>query len=118
MNRFKKWIFSLKIRMWMFIAVWVYLIFRYIIPDRVEDPGVMAPGVPAQFEVASHESFVLNDYTLTPLANFEMTAKVLAKKRYRTDPVDDLTPYDSAPGWGRMSDAFVLENIRISQSGR
>jgi hypothetical protein len=104
---------------WILFGVIAFVLYQFIAPNRVElGPGVMAPETPEQFDATSNESFQLNDYTVTPLANFEITAKVLAKKRYRTGREADLSPYDLALGWGRMSDESVIENIKISQSGR
>jgi hypothetical protein len=82
-------------------------------------PGVFAPDDPIQTEIASPRSFALkNDYTVTPLADFHIKAKVLSKKNYRSGRAADLSPVDLALGWGRMSDESVLKSITIKQSGR
>jgi hypothetical protein len=81
-------------------------------------PGVVASQVPMQQPLVNGKSFNLGDYRITPLADFDIEAKILAKKRYRTGREADLSPYDLALGWGRMSDETVLANIDISQSGR
>ncbi|TYT75635.1 hypothetical protein [Desulfobotulus mexicanus] len=81
-------------------------------------PGVIIPDSPVQHENVLPSAFDFNGYRLTPLAHFEMTGRVLARKRYRTDRESDLAPVDLALGWGRMSDTAVLEKIKITQSGR
>jgi len=43
---------------------------------------------------------------------------VLAKKNYHLGREADLSPTDLALGWGNMSDERILEQIKISQSGR
>ncbi|WP_196159073.1 hypothetical protein [Reinekea sp. G2M2-21] len=81
-------------------------------------PGVVASQLPMQQPLANAKPFNLGDYRITPLSDFDIEAKLLAKKRYRTGREADLSPYDLALGWGRMSDETVLANIDISQSGR
>jgi len=81
-------------------------------------PGVMASEVPLQESLASAKSLVIDEYVITPLARFEIKAKVLSKENYRLGREADLSPVDLALGWGRMSDEAVLKSIDISQSGR
>jgi hypothetical protein len=58
------------------------------------------------------------DITITPLATFSITARVLSRADYRWDPAAAISPVDLALGWGRMSDTAVLDKIEISQSVR
>ncbi len=58
------------------------------------------------------------DYTITPLASFQVEAKVLSAKGYRLGREADLSPVDLALGWGPMADDAVLNQIEISQGGR
>ncbi len=80
--------------------------------------GVLAPAPPEQVTIIAPESFSFNEYTITPLATFHITAKVLARKKYRRGREADLAPVDFALGWGKMSDEQVLADIDISQSNR
>ena len=80
--------------------------------------GVFAPDPPKQESLVSAESFLFEGYTITPLASFDIKAKVLSRKNYRRGRAADLSPTDLALGWGRMSDERVLDSIKISQSGR
>jgi len=82
------------------------------------EPGVMAPDFPTQTRVNTAQSFSHKGYTITPLEEFSITAKVLAKKRYHSGREADLSPVDLALGWGPMSDTNVLKHIKISQSNR
>lgn len=86
--------------------------------EIVYGPGVLADESPRQSTPASKSSYEFNDYKITPLADFDIEAKVLAKRPYRSDRESDLSPVDLVFGWGRMSDESVLEHIEISQSGR
>ncbi len=80
-------------------------------------PGVLAPEAPRQ-EATERTSFRHRGADLTPVATFEMRARVLGKKRYRTGPGAGLLPYDLAVGWGPMSDTAVLERFSIRQGRR
>ncbi len=80
-------------------------------------PGVLAPEAPRQ-SARSSTPFQHKGYTITPLADFSLTARVLGAEHYRFDREADLAPVDLALGWGPMSDSSVLESISISQSGR
>jgi hypothetical protein len=80
-------------------------------------PGMSAPAEPFQ-EVSNATPWQQGDYLITPLANYTVTARVLSKKEYTKDKSATLSPVDLALGWGVMSDAAVLSDLRISQSGR
>ncbi len=58
------------------------------------------------------------DYTLTPLARFQLAGRVLGSKRYRFDREAELAPVDLAMGWGPMARSEVLNAIEIRQAGR
>lgn len=80
---------------------------------------MFAPQAPIQQKIHSSEpKILLEGYTISSLATFELKAKVLSRKNYSFGRESDLSPTDLALGWGRMSDESVLESISISQSGR
>lgn len=80
-------------------------------------PGVTVVAEPRQNDAASAE-FVHKGYTIAPLQTFDIEARVLGVKSYRTGREADLSPVDLALGWGRMSDSAVLEQVSISQGNR
>jgi len=97
------------------LLVWQFL-FRH---ESVElGPGVLAADEPVQAKLDSADSFELEGYRITPLAEFRIRAKVLSRETYSMGNESDLSPLDLALGWGRMSDEEVLRDIEISQSGR
>jgi hypothetical protein len=53
-----------------------------------------------------------------PLARFAVRGVVLSQERYHFDPEAGLAPVDLALGWGRMSEAAVINALRISQDHR
>jgi hypothetical protein len=63
-------------------------------------------------------SFDRNGYTLTPLASFELEAKVLSKENYWLGRPSDLSPTDLALGWGSMATAEMLDKVSITQRNR
>ena len=80
-------------------------------------PGVTVAAEPRQNDAGSAE-FVHKGYTIAPLQTFDIEARVLGVKSYRTGREADLSPVDLALGWGRMSDSAVLEQVSISQGNR
>jgi hypothetical protein len=81
-------------------------------------PGAKAPDEPRQTSLKNADSFTLKGYQVSPLASFDLEAKVLAKKRYRADRGAELAPYDLALGWGVMSDQSVVDALSIRQTNR
>ncbi|HEY0943207.1 MAG TPA: hypothetical protein VGE08_24195 [Steroidobacter sp.] len=80
-------------------------------------PGVLVSAEPVQVLV-ERPPFSFGDYQLTPLADFDVEARVLSVEKYRVDGGARLSPVDFALGWGPMSDSAVLEHFRIRQGGR
>ena len=81
-------------------------------------PGVFAPDEPNQVNINNAAMFMHNDYFITPLADFEVNARVLSRRTYSWGRESDLSPVDFALGWGRMSDEAVYSQINIRQSNR
>jgi hypothetical protein len=86
--------------------------------DVTLGPGVMAKEPPTQINIDNPTSFEFGKHRITPLAKFQIKAKVLSREDYKFDKEADVSPVDLALGWGRMSDEAVIEQIEISQSGR
>jgi len=73
---------------------------------------------PRQSKAQQQTPFIFDEYIISPLADFEISARVLSRKNYWMGREADLSPVDLALGWGRMSDPDILETISISQSNR
>lgn len=80
-------------------------------------PGVLVTDEPWQEQV-KRPAFAHGDYELTPLADFEVEARVLSVENYNMDGGARLSPIDFALGWGPMSDSAVLSHFRIRQGAR
>lgn len=81
-------------------------------------PGILAPDEPVQVKLKGEPGFKHEEYMITPLASFEIRARVLSKSNYRFDRGADVSPVDLALGWREMSDESILQHFDISQSGR
>lgn len=81
-------------------------------------PGVAAAQLPLQQDVADPRPFTYKGYRVTPLARFNMDARVLARESYRFGREAELSSTDLVFGWGRMSDGAILDRIDIRQSNR
>ena len=80
--------------------------------------GMPAAAEPQQTTKDLPKAFLHERYTVTPLARYSVTAVVLSRDRYRFDPAAGLAPVDLALGWGSMSIADIINDLKISQSGR
>lgn len=81
-------------------------------------PGVLVDSAPLQSDAISHTPFSHKGFQLTPLAAFQLKARVLGTEDYFQGRESELSPVDLALGWGPMSDSAVLDEIEIRQSGR
>ncbi len=80
--------------------------------------GILAPAEPVQGPPESADPWTFHDHRITPLAHFDIRARILSAERYRFDRAAELSPLDLALGWGPMSDSRVLEGITIRQADR
>ena len=87
-------------------------------PTIEHGPGVLAGDEPVQASAADPRPFDFRGYSIQPLADFSVHARVLSRKTYRTGRESELAPTDLALGWGPMSDSTVLAPFRFTQSGR
>jgi hypothetical protein len=81
-------------------------------------PGVKVPDAPIQTKLNQATPIAFDEYSITPLAEYEIKAKVLSRENYSFGRESDLSPVDLALGWQNMSNEAVLEHIDISQSSR
>jgi len=71
-----------------------------------------------QQDIVNATDFKYNGYTIKPLQDFDITARVLSTEHYAFDREADLAKVDLALGWGPMSDDAILKQIDISQRNR
>lgn len=81
-------------------------------------PGTLVSTQPRQTSPSDDAPVTFGDFVLTPLADFELEARVLSREDYTFGTESSLSPTDLALGWGRMSDSAVIEQLEIGQSAR
>lgn len=106
-------------KQWIFLTALGGCLWWLLADDEVSHgPGVLAAQVPLQTDAGDAPGFDHLGYAITPLARFELKARVLGREDYRFDRGAELSPVDLALGWGPMSDDRVLQKLDISQGGR
>lgn len=107
------------------ILILIFAVLWYIGDHRghVElGPGEMAPEIPLQKNIENPAPFVSpyydEDVQFTPLADFQIKAKVLSAKDYLMGSESAVSPLDLALGWGPMSDETLVSQINVSQRSR
>jgi hypothetical protein len=81
-------------------------------------PGIVEPDVPYQKNLTNPVELVRGEYRLVGRAEFDITARVILKMRYRFDKFAAVSPVDFAMGWGEMSDSAVLDQMSCNQGSR
>lgn len=84
----------------------------------IHGAGVVAPDNPQQRALDVAELQTIKGFDITPLATFNIQARVLSSRSYHFGREAELSPIDFALGWGPMSNEAVLDKIDISQSNR
>jgi len=72
---------------------------------------------PLQY-VITRAPFDHKGFKITPVATFNIEARILSKRRYYFGKGSKIAPVDYALGWGPMSNYRVLKDIRITQFNR
>lgn len=81
-------------------------------------PGVLVTETPIQGSANTAAVYRIKDFEITPIASFNIRARVLHTKTYDNDTESVMSPIDLALGWGRMSDQSVIDQLKISQDYR
>jgi hypothetical protein len=79
--------------------------------------GVLVDRAPIQRPTLA-TPFKFGEFEITPRADYDIEARVLAVEPYKIDGGAKLSPLDFAMGWGPMSDSAVLDHFRIAQGAR
>jgi len=92
----------------------------FIFPERWVNqlPGILVPKEPIQKDLPAMQAFEYKDHYITPLSEYDITARVLAKRRYYFDREAKISPVDFTLGWLKMSDSEILDHFSFNLSGR
>ena len=74
--------------------------------------------VPSQSAALGRSAWQQGEYQVEPLAQYDVTARVLSTRSYSQKRESDVSPIDFALGWGPMADRGLLENLNVSQRDR
>jgi hypothetical protein len=100
----------------LFLGVAIWFFFFRDTPARWK--GMPAPKAPAQSASNLPPPFQHEGFTIKPLARYQISGVVLHRERYRFDAMSSICPIDLGLGWGSMSIAGVLNELKITQRGR
>ncbi|NTU47881.1 MAG: hypothetical protein HGA84_02620 [Syntrophobacteraceae bacterium] len=109
---------KLGILLCLLIVLWVAVQEFWTSVEIRHPPGVLVPAEPQQVVIRNGRPWEKADRLIFPLADFQLTARVLSRERYRFDAQSDLSPVDLALGWGLMSDQQMIDKLDIAQSSR
>lgn len=103
-----------------FIIILLIVVYKFFYSQPISHPsGILIPTAPIQTSVtAGHKGFKYKDYFVEPLAQYQISARILSIENYWLDPQSDIAPVDWALGWKEMSDSYVLDQLKINQSNR
>lgn len=102
----------------LFITIEHFRVQRSVRPAPGTSIALAASTSPPEQVRTSANSFELNGYTIKPLAEFTVHARVLSREDYRLDDGASISPIDLALGWQRMTDPKIYGPLNISQGGR
>ena len=80
--------------------------------------GVLAPDDPLQTPPDRTSAWTFHGYTITPLADYRVKARLLHRASYAAETNGEISPLDFALGWGPMSDPVIYGQLNIGQAGR
>lgn len=101
------------------LGILSYTAYHYFSHRAIKHPSgiVTAASDPEQSDT-SDPDFTYKQYSIKPLQDFKIVARVLSAEHYTLDAGADLVPVDLALGWGPMSETAVINQLNISQGGR
>jgi hypothetical protein len=105
---------KLSVALALLAAATVYYLYQPIARWR----GLPAARDPVQTPAAEVAAWRRGAFTIQPLARYRVTAVVLSRERYWLGNSAKLSPIDLALGWGPMSMAGALNELKITQSHR
>lgn len=87
-------------------------------PASVPPPGISIDYAPHQSSPSQTSKWKFGDFVFTPLADFEIDARVLLRERYWFDAGAAVSPIDLTLGWGPISDTRNVEKLKLSHGHR
>ncbi|HVO74649.1 MAG TPA: hypothetical protein VMT35_11545 [Ignavibacteriaceae bacterium] len=108
-----------KFTLFFLIAAAGFLVYNFWPEKEITfPPGILVKENPLQGPVFNKSPWSKNGFSIIPLAEFKIKARVLSKNYYSFDGGSKISPLDLALGWGLMSDQSVIDRLDISQRNR
>lgn len=105
--------------LWLGVGAIAFIAWQWAGQPVSHAPGVLIPEAPKQALVEKETpKWTRGETEFTPLATYEIKARVLHRERYRFDACSDLAPLDLGVGWSVMSDETNVQKCTFSNSGR
>lgn len=80
--------------------------------------GITAPDQPKQTNINENRGWDHDEFRFKALAEYQIKSRVLSRNNYSVGKGSEISPFDLALGWGRMSDQSIIDKIDIAQSNR
>jgi hypothetical protein len=102
------------------LAILAIVLLYYFYPETVitYPPGETAPSQPIQTNLVDKKQWVVGDFTIEALAEYDIKARVLSRNNFSLGKESKLSPFDLALGWGPMSDQSSIDKLKITQRDR
>lgn len=96
-----------------------FLVYSFLPEKEIRHPsGILVDAEPVQKPVFNKLPWQKDDFSVIPLAEFKIKAKVLSRNNFSIGKESDISPLDLALGWGPMSNQAIIDMLDISQSNR
>jgi len=99
------------------LIIILVLIFLFIYPSFNKNKDIIVNQDPNQTNLDALDSFKTGAYTITKVAEYDITARVLSTKKYN-DKLSELSKFDFALGWNKMSDYNIVKDTYVVQYNR
>ncbi|MEI8363946.1 MAG: hypothetical protein WCF78_00620 [archaeon] len=99
------------------LIIILVLISLFIYPSFNKNKDVIINLDPYQKNLDASDSFKTGAYTITKVAEYDITARVLSTKKYN-DKMSELSKFDFALGWNKMSDYNIVKETYVTQYNR
>lgn len=110
---------GLRVRLMVCLALFVTTT-TLVSPAIAELPALRPTSVaPLQVELdSSAQQWQQGEYTVSALAEYEVTARVLSSRSYSKGREAEVSPIDLALGWGEMAQREMLSQLQVTQDSR
>lgn len=81
-------------------------------------PGAYVEGEPIQRTILNGKSWEYKDFTIQPLATYDIKARIVQRQRYYFDSTSSISPLDLGLAWGKITDQRTLDTMSFTHNDR